>query len=150
MKQRSTLHDRFYVRTPDLSIYGDSAQLLKLEKPHTADREFRVPRHAAPIKYREDLAPPLSEEESKLYEFPSPPKPGRMAPKDFYRGFSCTGAKANAIIGSFIECYLERKIQKEGLHLHSGRNLGMLKGKSLKSRKFRDKYRSLPPVDKPL
>jgi len=33
--------------------------------------------------------------------------------------------------------------------MYSGKNLGILRGKSLKSRKFRDKYRSLPPVDKP-
>lgn len=150
MSQRSDLHDKFYVRTPDLSVYGDSDQLLKLQKPHTADRELRVPRHAAPLKYRKDMIHPPSEtEQHNLYVFEVPQRSSRMTSEEFYRGFSCTGTKTNAIIANFIECYLERKIHKEGLHMFSGKNLGMLKGKSLKSKRFRDKFRSLPPVDKP-
>jgi len=61
MNQRGGgLHNRFYVRTPELSVYGDSAQLMKMQKPHTADREFRVPRHAEPLKYREEFTQPLT------------------------------------------------------------------------------------------
>jgi hypothetical protein len=51
MSNRS-IHDKYYVRTPDLSVYGDSANLINL-KPKTAiSRSFRVPVHASPLKYR--------------------------------------------------------------------------------------------------
>ncbi|CAN5951270.1 unnamed protein product [Sphagnum jensenii] len=97
----------------------------------------RVPRHATSLKYREELTQPLTEEERQLYNLRVPPKQGRMASEEFYRGFSCTGQKANTIIGSFIEGYLERKIQKEGLTMFSGMELSTIKERS-RSRQFEE------------
>lgn len=96
------IHNKYYVRTPDLSVYEETIKKLSPDKPKSADKPFRVPVHAAPLKVPERFNLNFDLADQQLYYFPSTPRTGRMTSREFYRGFSCTGQKSNAIISNFL------------------------------------------------
>lgn len=71
------IHDKFYVRTPDLSVYENAIKSLP-EKTKSADKPFRVPVHASPLKVNDKLKLNLNFEDQRLYHFPQTARAGRM------------------------------------------------------------------------
>lgn len=143
---RQSIHNRMYVRTPDVSIYSPLSVDKELKKPATAERSFRLPRHAEPLKYREELLANFTEEDKIFYRFPTKGRTTRMSHEDFYKDFECAGKKSNIIISNFLECYLERKIKKEAYQFFVRTPQQSGKTKQMRNRKCKVKSYSVNAV----